>query len=449
MKIITAALLLGITGDLLLRAMPPGINVLLWTLLFLSAAAYVVRQPRAMILGATGALVAAGGIVWRDSRALIRIDVLLLMLFFAFLSLHARGVREWATGVTSVAMALIMSAALSVVGLFRVFGEIPWQPGKVSRRVFVVVRGFLIALPVLIIFIALLTSADAAFAGILRDLFNFDLPEVFGHLAFTLAITLPVAGFLHSILTPSELPNVERPSFLHLAAGETNVAIALIDILFASFVAVQFRYFFGGAALVKVAPHLTYADYARRGFFELVAVAAIVLPMLLFAEWLIVRSGQRLFRILALVQVLLVSVMLVSAYRRMQLYVDEFGLTELRVYSTAFLFLLALLLAWFVATVLTGHRQKFFIGAIVSGLLVVIVLHAINPDDLIVRTNMEPRKTGGKRAPDSEYLASLSDDAVPALAQLLPERVCTGRKFTGDWRSWNVSRATAAPVCGK
>jgi hypothetical protein len=262
-----------------------------------------------------------------------------------------------------------------------------------------------------------------------------------GHVLFTLLITMPVAGFLHALITPRALPDVERPSWFHLAGAETNIAIALVDILFAGFVAVQLRYFFGGAALVEVAPHLTYADYARRGFFELVAVAAIVIPTLLAAEWLIEAGGKKMFRILALAQVLLVFVILVSAYRRMQLYVDNFGLTQLRLYTTAFLFLLAALLAWFAATVLTGRRERFFIGAVASGLIVVFVLHAINPDALIVRTNV-----AHKRALDLQYLTFLSADADPELvAAHLP---CTRRRrVTGDWRSWNYARDVADPVC--
>jgi hypothetical protein len=170
-------------------------------------------------------------------------------------------------------------------------------------------------------------------------------------------------------------------------------------------------------------------------------VVAIVIPTLLAAEWLIETGGKKTFRILALAQVLLVFVILVSAYRRMQLYVDTYGLTQQRLYTTAFMFLLAALLAWFAATVLTGHRERFFLGAIVSGLIVVIVLHAINPDALIVRTNVAQ-----KRPLDLEYLLSLSADADPELvAAHLP---CTKwRRVKGDWRSWNYSRDVADAGC--
>jgi len=446
-QLLATAFLIGITGDLLLRAMPPGIDVLLWAVLFLGGFAYVVREPRAMVTGAIGALVAALGIAWRTAPMLVVLDHLLLIFFLAFLSLRSRGVREWAAGIATVVAALAMSAALSIAGIFQVFfGDTPWrtlQPGRTTKRLLVFVRGFIIAFPLLLIFIGLLTSADEAFASIMHNFFTLDVRKLIGHVAFTMFITLPVAGFLRATLTPRSLPDVARPSLFNLAAGETNVAIALIDILFAAFVAVQLRYFFGGAALVKVAPKLTYAEYARRGFFELVTVAALVVPLLLIAEWLIVQTGKTLFRILAVVQVLLVFVILVSAYRRMQLYVDEFGLTEQRLYTTAFMFLLAALLTWFCVTVLTGHRRQFFIGAIAAGLIVVITLHVINPDAVIVRTNL-----ANAHALDRKYLLTLSDDAVPALAAALPRpEVCAGRKFDADWRSWNVSRSVAENAC--
>ncbi|HEY4639779.1 MAG TPA: DUF4173 domain-containing protein, partial [Thermoanaerobaculia bacterium] len=392
MKILATALLLGVTGDLLLRAMPLGINVFLWTVLLLAGVAYITRDLRSMLFGGLGALVVSAGIAWRDSHPLSALDFLLLLVFYAFLCFRARGVRVWATGILAAAAALVMSALLSATGVFQlIFSDLKWremQPGAAVRRTLTVLRGALIALPLLLIFFALLTSADPAFASIMTNLFNIDVAEFIGHVLFTLFIAVPVAGYLHSLITPRDLPHVERPSWFHLAAAETNIAIGLIDVLFAAFVAVQIRYFFGGAALVEVAPHLTYADYARRGFFELVAVAALVIPMLLVAEWLIESAGRKTFRVLALAQVLLVFVILVSAYRRMQLYVDNFGLTQLRFYTTAFMFLLGALLAWLVATVLTGRRAQFFIGAVASGLIVVIVLHAINPDALIVRTNL-------------------------------------------------------------
>ncbi len=447
MRTLAIAFFLGLTGDLLLRAMPWGINVPLYALLLLGCAAFLLRDPRTFLTASIGGLAAAAGLAWRDSAALTHLDVLLFMFFAGFLTLRARGVNEWATGILRAGAALMFSAILCVAGVFQAFFfDAKWRelkPGEQARRVLVVVRGLAIALPLLLIFLALLTSADAAFASIVRDIFNIDIPRLISHIVLTIFFTCVAAGLLRSALHAHDLYDPPRPSFLHLGSGETTVAIASIDILFAAFVAVQFRYFFGGATLVKLAPKLTYAEYARRGFFELVAVAALVLPALLIADWLITNRTP-LFRALALTQVLLVFVILVSAYRRMGLYVEEFGLTELRVYTTAFMFLLGALLTWFALTVLTGHRERFFIGAIASGMIVVIALHFVNPDDLIVRTNMA-RAAAGKRALDTNYTTQLSNDAVPALMPVAAQP-CVAHHLlkidrTGDWRSWNASRA--------
>ena len=441
-RLLLAALLLGIAGDYLLRGMPYGINVAVGVVLFLAALVFVVRQPRSMAFGAAGALAAAVGIACRDAEPLFALDFLVLLIFLGFLSLPARGVRVTDTGTVRVAAALLFTVVLSAAGVFQLFfQDIEWRslrPATPLRRLLVVLRGFLIAFPLLLIFTLLLTSADAAFAALVADVFHIDIPRIAGHVALTSIVALVAAGVFRSLLHPRPLPEVSRPSFLRLGSAETNVAIGLIDTLFAAFVVVQFRYFFGGAALVKVAPGLTYADYARRGFFELVAVAAIVVLLLLVAEWLIDKN-DRAFRLLALLQVLLVFVMLVSAWRRMQLYVDEFGLTELRVYTTAFMIWLAALLAWFALTVLRGRRQRFFAGAVISAFVIVAALHVVNPDALIVRTNLA-RAAAGKRTLDVKYLTSLSSDAAPALAaaHLPPPR----RRPQGDWRSWNLSRAS-------
>src|SRR3712207_1338717 len=76
-----------------------------------------------------------------------------------------------------------------------------------------------------------------------------------------------------------------RPAALSLGIVEVGVILGLLDALFLAFVAVQVRYLFGGAERVVETAGLTYAEYARRGFFELVTVTALVLPLLLLAHW--------------------------------------------------------------------------------------------------------------------------------------------------------------------
>ena len=140
------------------------------------------------------------------------------------------------------------------------------------------------------------------------------------------------------------------------------------------------------------------------------------MPLLLGAHWLLNKEdarAQRIFRLLAGTQVLLLFVVMASAVQRMRLYQNEYGLTELRLYTTAFMGWLAVVFLWFAATVLRGYRERFAFGALVAGFLLLAALHVLNPDALIVRTNVALAQAG--RRFDASYAASLSADAVPAL----------------------------------
>ena len=137
-------------------------------------------------------------------------------------------------------------------------------------------------------------------------------------------------------------------------------ALGLLNLLFLLFVVVQLRYFFGGAALVEETSGLTFASYARQGFFELVTASALVLPILLGADHL-VRGGTpaqvRVFRQLGGLLLALLAVIMASALARMRLYTAAYGLSSDRLYATAFMILLIGVFAWFAWTTLRGGAR--------------------------------------------------------------------------------------------
>jgi hypothetical protein len=132
-----------------------------------------------------------------------------------------------------------------------------------------------------------------------------------------------------------------------------------------------------------------------------------------------------------------------------------YGLTAVRLYSMIFMIWLAVVFVWFALTVLRGSRQYFAWGALWSAFVVLGATHVLNPEDLIVRTNVRLMTEG--RPFDPKYVTGLSDDAVPALLnaipQMSPEQQCTikrrlSKRFTsaqaeGDLRSFNLSRRRA------
>jgi hypothetical protein len=236
---------------------------------------------------------------------------------------------------------------------------------------------------------------------------------------------------------PGDLLLVRR-----VALGSTEIAVALgaLVLLFAAFVAVQARYLFGHGAL----EHMTYAEYARHGFFELVAVSILVLPVVLGANAL---TKSRTVRVLSALLVALELVVALSALQRLRLYQEQYGLTELRLGATAIVVWLASVFVWLCVTTLRG-RRRFAVGALVLAFAATAALNVLDPDALIARTNLSRPQA------DVAYLGGLSDDAVPTLVARLPtlepsvrralERQLVARSTdAGGALAWNRSRTRA------
>lgn len=259
------------------------------------------------------------------------------------------------------------------------------------------------------------------------------------------------------------LDNSKFPSVFTLGTVETVIVLGLIDLLFVSFVAVQIPYFFGGMDLVQNTPDFKLADYARRGFGELVAVSALVLPMLLLSHWLLRKDGSRvgtIFKILAGVQIALLFVIMASAVQRLVLLTGElgYGLTTVRFYPMVLMTWLAVVFLWFAFTVLRGARQHFAWGGLWSAIVILGATNLMNPDAFIAQTNLRLMQQG--RDFDASYNASLSDDAIPTLVnsfdrlkaddavtafRQLQQRACRKRD-EGGLRSWNLSRQEASKI---
>jgi hypothetical protein len=203
---------------------------------------------------------------------------------------------------------------------------------------------------------------------------------------------------------------------------------------------------------------MTFAGYARRGFFELTAVACCTIMTLLLADWILRKDSPRnvvLFRSLAGLNLLLLGAIMASAWQRLLVYQEAYGLTEARMYAAAALTGMGLVALWFAISVLSGRRTRFAFGTIIAAYAVILALDVINPDALIARIDLTRRSEG--KPLDPRYLASLSADATPELIRglsLVPagDRALIARELirrdatrdTMDWRTWNLARARAS-----
>jgi len=487
-QIIGAGLLVGVAGNLVVQGSDePGLGMLVF---FVALAAAVGMAGRAAGRSASReawSWIAAGVLlssvfVLRASPGLQVVAFLAASAAFAFPARRAGAAWMRGSGVTDPLEAVVGAAGYAGLGALRLAADALSSPGSAPGALAepripgipAILRGLLMAAPLLFVFGALFVSADRVFAGFVEGLLSAALEEWLSHVLVTGIVAWLATGYLTGFLTGTRVRDLvevrmRRPS---LGIVEVGIALGLLSLLFSAFIAVQFRYLFGGAGLVEVTPGLTYAEYAREGFGQLAIVSALVIPTLLASDWLLGRPGPRAratFRILGGLQLFLLFLVIASAFQRVRAYQEAWGLTESRFYGVAFLGWIALVSAWFGLTVLRGRREQFATPALLSAFAVAATLVVANPDAWIVRTNLARseviqapsavvRATGSTRARDIDvdYLASLSADAVPslldALPDLPPEAQCRlagrllerwGTERESDWRGWNLAIARA------
>jgi hypothetical protein len=465
-RIAAGSVALGVLGDaLFFDVSAVGLNLPLWVAAFVGVYLFCFhgksRRLRAhqYVLLALAVMFAAF-VAWRGSPMLVALDVVAV---FGCLTL-AVALPAGASLRRVSPLELVVTGTGALIGLAaglpRVVVDGTWtrKLGVRSREnTLVAGRVVLLTAPLLAGFGGLFVAADAVFQSGVEHLLSFDTGRVWEHAFWLLGAGWFACGLLWLGLVvevpggvTAELPNDKR-----LRTVETAIVLGALAVLFGAFVAVQVRYLFGGESLVEQTIGLTYAEYARRGFFELVAASALLLPVLLAFDWARQRDRRSslVYRAFAAALVLLLAIVMASALQRMRVYMDAFGLTELRLYVVTFLLCLSLVFAWFLWTVLRGRRNEFMLGAGVAAVLGLLALNIVSPDALIARTNTS-RLTDG-RSFDAYHASQLGPEAAPILTvrldRLDPEDACiVSQALIADWaqgsedlRTWNYGRDRA------
>lgn len=484
--LLATALGLGLSADLLFYGRAPGLSAPLFVAGLLLALVSLARAegrpvcpPNAWLGAAALALAAVAAL--RDGPLLATLGILgalgsLLLFVTLFGAPSLRLLDGWRVGAGAF-VAAYEAALLPAPLAIRQVADL--RPGRHGAALLVVGRGALIAAPVLLVFTGLLVLADSVFASYVVDLLSLRFPlDVWslgwralavGTVAWATAGGLMVALRPRGpgdLLAPPALPaegETQRlesgPRLRFLGWGEAVTVLLLVDLLFAAFMLIQGAYLFGGRdTLARTG--MTFAEYARRGFFELVAVACLSVGLLWALACVTRRETPRralAFNGAAGALVLLVLGMLASAALRMWLYEQAFGFTLLRLLTLSFMAWLATILVLLLAALLRDRLRLFTLGLPAAAGAYVLAMALLNPDAMIVRENLDRYRAGGDL--DVPYLLTLSADAVPALVAALPElgphrpmveaelRVrleeLEDAAARDGWPGWNLARARA------
>ncbi|BCB86030.1 DUF4153 domain-containing protein [Phytohabitans suffuscus] len=318
------------------------------------------------------------------------------------------------------------------------------QRGAPSARIAATIG---VSLLLLLVFGGLFASADAAFAELAgRVTPEFSAPAVARWIYVFAFATLGLLGAAYLLAAPPHLAGLERPAKARLSRLEWTLPLIALNAVFLAFVAVQLTVLFGGAGHVLRTAGLTYAEYARRGFWQLLVVTALTLGVLALAARWAPRGTPRdrlLVRVLLGGLAALCLVIVASALFRMHTYEEAYGFTRLRVLVSACELWLGSVLAMVLAAGVRMRAGWLPQAAVGSGVAALIGLAILNPDHFIADRNVARYTDTGRI--DVAYLSGLSADAVPALDRLPSTlRSCAlgdvARDLARehDWRGWNI-----------
>lgn len=478
-RILLAAVVLGLAGQLLFFDVGLGINYPIAVAAFLLATWLTVdrarRRPRLADAWLPLAAVAlAIPVALRADRTLAALDVLgsLAMSGASIAVLGGLRVTDRPLGGLLV-QGLRVSGAAAGWASGVAAGVLRGLPAGSLRRGLGrwggVLRGLVIAVPLVLIFIGLFSAADAVFAHWVERLtgWDLDLGGFVGRTLMALVIAWLAAGLLAFAASPGE-SLAERelmaawPQRPRIGGAEVVTVLVVLDLLFAAFVVLQAAYLFGGLDTL-VESGLTYAEYARRGFFELLAVAFLVGGLVLAAESF-VRERTVLYRGALIGLIVLTLVVLASAFLRLRLYQDAYGWTELRFYVMAAIFWLAIGAVMAIGTVVADRSAWLLHGMLALSIVFGIAFNVIGPVSYVADRNVD-RGLAGEPL-DIDYVISLGADAIPAVIRVLNDRPLPPSVLTRyenkmaaasgldeprnkAWQAWNLSRAQARERLGR
>jgi hypothetical protein len=322
------------------------------------------------------------------------------------------------------------------------------------------VKGALFALPVILVFSLLFYSADLVFKNLIDSIFNFHIDSaIVGHTINIIFVTMLLAGALSLVFIYRDV--TRTPSLklkLSIGVTESSTFLWIINALFIIFTLIQARYLFGGEDSIRNFG-FTYAEYARRGFFELLFVVFFAFIIVFLLEKAVLKnendSHKKSFVLASLSLIVLVILIIIAAFKRLALYIQAYGLTEDRFNSAVFVIWLAAVFLLLAYKVYKAKNDSFFaFSGLISLISFLIAFNVINPHAVIARQNVKHFEKTGKL--DTNYLLRLSEDATGVIVEMLDQPESEEIKILGynlyqrhqdskqhkdlSWQAWNLGR---------
>lgn len=398
--------------------------------LFLLTVLYMVKseiniKPFSLLSGAVSLILSVVFAVFDDSLINTLLFFAVFALYGVFAAVSYTDCEKSRHGIIYSALnTLIIAPFRFLTEPFRSYGKYCSDNEKKGPNKQVLV-GIALSVPVLLVVLPLLISSDAAFEGLMVSLFS-----GVGKLIAKILLGTFLAIFLFSMLfalkkglREDESKPYSNTDYRNLPAATAVTLFSILSVFYAVYLFSQLAYFFSAfSGILPEGYALTPANYARRGFFELCGVCSINLGLIAIITGLSRRNEEGKIplsvRITATLICLFSVILTATALSKMLLYIGFYGLTRLRLLTSLFMVLLALL---FVGVVIYLYLKKFPFAKFIITVLALLALAVgfTDVDRTVALYNVESYKAGKLTELDVAHLGGLSDSAVPYLINLL------------------------------
>ena len=285
-----------------------------------------------------------------------------------------------------------------------------------------VMLGLLCAAPVLIVVVPLLIKSDDAFSGMMHSIFSGSgnafltiLKVIFG-----LIISIFVISYGFS-LKYNRISKLKESKFKGIENVYVISFLSAIATCYMLYLFSQLAYFFSAFKGFLPDGDITYAQYARKGFFEMCVIAVINLGIIFLSILIAKKQDGKVCHSIRVIATFIASftlIIITTAISKMVLYINTYGMTILRVTTSAFMLFLAVV---FMASILRIHITKINIvkTSLIAAGCIVLILGTVNVNAVCARYNYQAYKTKKLNTIDIEAIYELGDEGIPYLTRLV------------------------------
>ena len=432
--------------------------------IIVASTVYLLRSGRKLSFY-SGALLAFSVIIalsfGRSEDGFVKFVMFIFLCFSANLGLCllAGKNRRDPKGFTSLADAFRAAFSFGVAKISPAFSGLSdaRKHRKGSKAVSAVLAGLLIAVPLVLVLVVLLASADAAFEGLVNKLPKIDLWEPI----VALILGVPMGCFFYTRATAlqhSESEASGKTTGTRLSTITVNTVLGAVCLVYLVYLFSQLAYFAGGLAGI-LPEEFTMAEYARRGFFEMAVICTINLFVISISVGLTRKEDVSPLstRILCLFIGIITLFLTVTSSAKMVMYIGSYGLTRLRVLTEVIILFMALA-TLFVCIWLFVRKMPYMKVIVLTALLLGSIVVWADVDTVVACYNVRAYQSGALETVDISHLKGLSDGAIPYIAELTrdsdpaiadraKEPLARRERWDGeeDFRSWNIADAIADP----